>query len=178
MIIRGTTRIVWLIPRLGIAIKFPIIHIKKFFESLFHYLTVCDQLDWFIKTSTEVQHSARFYLFKGLTDNWREGAFFLKKRKEIFLLPTFFSFFGLFNIVPLVNGLECGSDLEKSVWRALLSATKNEVMKDLHHFGEGHNFCFYKGHLRMSDYGSIRCQKIISDHFTALNELSKNFRAE
>lgn len=177
MIKKGTSRIVWLIPSMGLAIKFPIVRLKLFFLSFFHCLKKPDErLRFFLTYAVDIPYGARWYVLKGFSDNWREFVFFLKHREGDFLLPTFFSFFGLFNISPLVSGLDEKPELERKLWSKLLDITDHEVLKDGHHFSEGKNFCYYKKRLRMSDYGSAVTQKIILKHLDALNQLSKDFQ--
>jgi hypothetical protein len=99
------------------------------------------------------------WLFGGIMANWREFVFF-HKTKHPFLLPTRFSFFGLFNIQTA--GEPC---LIKYVdlWCQLYELTDGKVFADSHHFENPNNFCFNGGVLRMLDYGSKRTHKVIAD---------------
>lgn len=164
---RGTTRVVWVFPQFGFAIKFPVFFFKNFFKSLWHFRRKWKYLYKFFTYESEVHHSARFCMFKGLLDNWREFIFFISNSKQPFLLPTYFSFFGIFTVSAV--GKEIPDEIR--LYSFIYNATDGDSGKDGHHFAENNNFCFFKGYIRMRDYGSKRTQEIIAKHWENLNSL-------
>ncbi|OGH83709.1 MAG: hypothetical protein A2261_00960 [Candidatus Magasanikbacteria bacterium RIFOXYA2_FULL_44_8] len=91
----GTTRVVVLLPILGIVIKFPIIRI---WGSIRLAKIAVRALRMKIPRTRQVLLPCiKDSLFLGIANNWREFWFYLRNRHPI-LKPTFFSFFGLFNI--------------------------------------------------------------------------------
>jgi hypothetical protein len=163
---KGQTRTVWVFPQLGFAIKFPVFFFRFFFKTLWIEREWKYLKEWLMWEDC-VWHSARFYLLKGLLDNWREFLFFVWHRDEPFLFPTYFSFFGLFNITPL--GEEIPEEVD--LWHFIYKATGGQALRDSHHFTENANFCFYEGHIRIRDYGAKRTQGIITEFREKFNSL-------
>ncbi len=192
MLKKGTTRIVLLLPKLGIVVKFPKFRIKIFVEDFFRMVLILYKF-FFDKNLTEGQknavinmlnlyfcghtyqpYSGAWYLFIGIRENWRELVFFRANKENSFLLPTFFSFFGLFNICPFVDTLE--NNFDSVIQKELFYTVEGyKIFNDGHHFDEGKNFCFYNGTLRIIDYGGYKTEIIISEHLSQLDELSKKF---
>src|SRR5665213_2479302 len=185
---KGSSRIVILIPFFGIAIKFPIIYPRAFFKSLYRvcfgdFSKKAELRRYFVKLicnmrDTDEQFSGGWYLFRGISDNWTEFLFLFKNRKSAFLMPTYFSLFGLINICPLGEEFENGLEYEnaKRLWVELYTVTNGDVLKEGHHFEETKNFCIYKGVLKMCDYGGIGVRQVISHHILALDDLSRRFQ--
>lgn len=167
---KGSTRVVWVFPRLCFAIKFPLIHLKRLLRE-YYMRDPAELLQWFQDYSVECMLTPKWYLFKGLRDNWMEFVFFVRHWRTPFLFPTYFSFFGLFNITPF--GEEVPED--DKYWSRMLDVTDEDVLNDNHHFSEDRNFCFYKGRWRMRDYGSRVTRELIVRHLKAFNLLSKEF---
>lgn len=156
---KGKDRLVSIFPALGIAIKFPIIRFLAVIRAS------CRQIrngDWKLlrkswSFSVKSQRGLKGVLLRGLLANWREYRFY-QRTKNPFLQPTYFSFYGLVNVQQV--GEPC-LIRDQDLWRQLLDLTMNEVWADAHHFSNPENFCFYKGKLRMHDYGSSACQTVI-----------------
>jgi hypothetical protein len=92
--------------------------------------------------------------------NWREYTFFLKTR-DPFLQPTYFSFFGLFNIAKYGQPVKLNEGELRKRMIGLFSAVVYE--EDWHHFKNRSNFCeSRKGDLRTVDYGSTVTQQVIT----------------
>ena len=100
------------------------------------------------------------YLFQGLFDNLSEFVFYLSHFNNEFLVPTYFSLFGLVNIQPLQKNV---CDIDKDVWYHLI---KNSSQKEIwdsskHTFSTASNFSIDKnGKLKVMDYASAGVQKM------------------
>lgn len=155
---KGQDRIVLIIPKLNIVIKFPIIHLIEAIK----YVSRNDLNQWLeIEFHTPIDRpifSLHRFLFRGIVINWREFIFYLKTRNP-FTQPTLFSFFGIFNIQ--LYGQLCKLEY-RNVWCQFRKLTNDEILKDSHHFGNPNNFCINGGKLRIVDYGSRNTQLIIS----------------
>ena len=157
---KGHYRIVLVLPFLGIAIKFPIVHVLGTMKTVFF---LAKEMKW--KTirmlfTFKSDLGFRKRLFGGILDNWREFTFFLKTRHP-FLQPTYFSFFGLFNVQKVSE--QC--DIKYvDLWCQLYELTNGRVWDDSHHFENPDNFCFRDGKLRMLDYGSSRTHRVVIEY--------------
>lgn len=96
-------------------------------------------------------------LFRGIISNWLEFVFYLK-HKHPFLIPTYFSLFGLVNIQP---AREKAPITMNQLWVTLHKMTNGAVEKDDHVFAGRTNFCNDNGKLRMMDYGSRKTQEVL-----------------
>ncbi len=161
----GTGRMVWVFP--WFAVKFPRVELKKFCWLLWKHRNK-QTLFKTILTSSNPSFPYSFYYLvsKGYLDNWREFIYFLKNRKSRFLFPTYFSFFGMFNITPI------GEENKKVLLWKFKGYVTNLDKHDLHHFAYPENFSKYKGRICMWDYGTHETQKIISEHHEAFNRFS------
>src|ERR1035437_6041153 len=134
---RGSWRIVVLIPKLGVAIKFPKIRID----------TVTTEIKWMVKEKrwkflwlfcTDQANrpmSMQWWFLHGIMTNWSEYRFW-RKTKNLFLWPTRFSFFGLFNIQRLGKQVLLSNE---DVWEKFTNITE-EVCIDKHCFRNRDNF--------------------------------------
>jgi len=159
-ICKGRKRFVLVFPTIGIAIKLPIIiwasnNLKRLVKLAFgRKVSFVEKLD------------CSFYLlFRGITDNWNEFQFYLRTRHP-FVIPTYFSFFGLLNIQ------RAGEKLNKVTQENLIPQLFRLAVKysgwvgsvltgDGHHWETPANFCFWQGKLRILDYGSQHTQELI-----------------
>ena len=165
-IAKGKWRIVFVFPWFGIVIKIPVI---RFYEGIKPFLK---PKEWkrlkgrtvLLKLMIKYR---RPFLFGGLVNNWNEFWFYLKTRNP-FLQPTYFSFFGLFNIQRY--GEPCNLPII-DLWKCLYKITNGEVFEDSHTFGDPNNFCFYNGKLRIVDYGSRRTHPVIRRYGKRIIEL-------
>ena len=144
---KGTDRIVVAFPLLGIVVKIPIIHFIRLFSVL---TTEKGEFPLYWKYW-------KMKIFSGLISNWNEFRFYWRTRNP-FLQPTYFSIFGLLNIQRY--GEPCNLQIV-DLWCQLHELTDGSVFDDSHHFANPNNFCFYKGKLRISDYGSQRSHRVI-----------------
>ncbi|MCU0679191.1 MAG: hypothetical protein MUC28_01950 [Planctomycetes bacterium] len=105
--------------------------------------------------------------------NWSEFTFCLKN-KTPFLLRTYFSFFGIFNIQIQKFG-ESIEMREGAMFVQFNLLTNQDVwhLADEHTFANKENFCKSDGHIRIRDYGGKNTQAIIQKYG---NKIYENFR--
>jgi len=158
----GQRRVVIIISVLGVVIKLPIIHLLRDIGMVCKHI-----VHWRIGaiiSECAMPIDCRFgyknHLFGGIVDNWREFVFF-RKTKHPFLLPTYFSFFGLLNIQRA--GEPCQLK-DVDLWCQLYELTDGKVFDDSHHFENPANFVLEGRRLRMIDYGSIRTHGVITQY--------------
>ena len=148
-------------PRLNIAIKLPRIYLRNGFGTIVTYLRARRPMVFYKKEifSWTVYHDAtiKSWSFRGIVDNRHEYVFY-QKTKNPFLLPTYFSFFGLFNIQKLGNELKIDSI---DLWCQLYEITEGLVFKCSHHFTFAGNFSLKNGKIQILDYGDPRVQEVI-----------------
>lgn len=158
----GTTRVVFVIPCLGIAIKIAKINLFKGFNSLFinpwHYqgFKNCwsSFLDQFRFTCSELC-TFRYYWFRGINANWQELIFY-QKTKHPLLQPTYFTFFGLANIQKIARTPLTTKSDSYYQFTAL-----SEIAKGEHVFQNPENFCLENGQLRFLDYADPATREAI-----------------
>ena len=92
-------------------------------------------------------------LFAGIMANHQERKFW-KETKNPFVMPTHFSFFGLFNIQK--RGAEIEFWDSRDVWHYVIvsSYDENQPWCDNHTLCEIYNFCIDNGKLKLVDYGN------------------------
>ncbi len=97
------------------------------------------------------------WLLKGIIENWEEFTFCIL-RKELFVMPTYFSFFGLLNIQKRGSSSEVNyRDLDR-----LFLPILGKKIYSTHHWSNSDNFVLDEfGHIRMCDYGSTETKKEI-----------------
>lgn len=156
----GETRIVVLLPLLGLAIKFPKIHPFKAF-GLFRQLMKRDNrwelLRKYWKFPPRAVGAFKYLLTRGILCNWQEFKFYSQTRNPL-LHPTYFSLFGLLNIQAI--GQPCGLK-DVDLWCQLYELTEGKVFEDSHCFANPRNFCLSSGKLKITDYGSEGSQNVI-----------------
>ena len=86
--------------------------------------------------------------FGGIISNWQEYRFYRQTKLPI-LMPTYFSFFGIFNIQKRGQILDMSYG---DLWHQPYNLTNGEVFDDSHAFGNHKNFCIESGKLVMIDY--------------------------
>ncbi len=109
-------------------------------------------------------------MFGGFMANWNEFIFFVKTRNK-FLLPTYFSFFGLINIQKKGNVLNW-KDGDFFVFLQNNSKIKDQIFVDAHSFDNPQNFYLDNGKLKMIDYGSRHCRSFILENW---EQIQNNF---
>lgn len=156
---KGQNRAVWLLPELGIVVKFPIVYFRPVFAAL---TTDLWRFGWkgfkaYWDTPLEAYGGFRSWLFKGLAANWMEFWLYTKTHNP-FLQPTYFSLLGLVNVQRYGNPCPLK---HVDLWCQLHELTNGQVWDDGHHFSNTQNFTFDGGVLRMLDYGSSRTRKVV-----------------
>ncbi len=156
----GKNRLVFVFPRLGLAVKFPMIHLVRATQQLFTY-------GWQrLPYPGDVYKSLTEHLFKGMGDNLREWRFYLQTRHP-FCQPTYFSFFGLVNLQRAA--VTCQMPIEE-FWSQMHRVTGSEAFTDAHHFANPANFCHDQNkRLMIVDYGHLKTQKIVRKLGTSLH---------
>ena len=167
-IMKGKWRIVFLFPKQRIAIKIAKIHFLSVAREIFlgcfrDWRLAAYDIRWMFDSE-----DGRQYLCGGIRSNWNEFLFYLRSRNPL-LQPTYFSLLGLINIQQyakphLLQNVD--------VWCQLNQLVGNAVWDDGHHFADARNFCLVNNSLRMLDYGSRRCHRVIQVHG---EEIAKNF---
>lgn len=165
---KGTSRAVVLFPSVRLAIKFPLVHLRIVFRLL--YLESREE-DWQkIKRNwaypVGVRGGTKSLLFQGLVANWLEFRFWRQTRNP-FLQPTYFSFFGLFNVQRADDPCNLGVN---DLWYQIYDFIGNDIADDGHHFANASNFGFRDKRLKMVDYGSRETQKIVARHGASIAE--------
>lgn len=168
---KGSDRIVFTFPKQGFVVK--VARIKVFSAVYFLFLELF-QRNWKslrmrLRHPMRMPHSIPGAVLRGLSANWKEFTFYTKTRDEI-LQPTYFSFFGFFNIAKYDD--PCGK--ESDPYRQLNKILGIDALaRDQHHFGNPKNFCIVQGKLKMLDYGSKETQVILKKYS---KKISAEFR--
>lgn len=159
---QGRNRFVVIVPRLGIAIKFAKINVFKALKKLLLNPLKAEKGRKLARLKFQLFNSDfqafknfRYYLFRGIRNNLNERKFYQQTKHPI-LQPTYFSFFGLFNIqkaskVPLKNG-------EGSCWQFFVLV---KINNGYHTFQNPDNFCLEKNRIAILDYGDLNVQKTL-----------------
>lgn len=95
-------------------------------------------------------------LFSGIMTNFYENKIY-KRTKSKFLMPTYFSFFGLINIQKA--GFKTSIKKPENLWCQFFYITKTNLWKygfNKHHFANPDNFCKLNKKLVVVDYGDKR----------------------
>ncbi len=156
----GTTRIVILIPLLCLVVKIPIIRFFMLFKDLMYSIISPYPKKWkyFWIPPTACPFGLRCYIIAGIVANWSEYRFY-RKTKNPFLWPTYFSFFGIFNIQKIGKKSDYSSN---KIWDILYTIAGNDLVADNHCFANRNNFCVDENNkLRLIDYASKGAQKVI-----------------
>lgn len=157
---RGRTRFVLAFPRLGFVIKFPIVKLTEVLSDIrinikrrsFGVIRI------FFKSKIDNDFGYKNKLFYGIWSNWLEFYLWVKTRNAL-LHPTYFSFFGLFNIQKYGKPLTYEEGDEVGMVVARLSNDENQFCG--HGFERPDNYTFVNGKLRMIDYGGRRLWPVI-----------------
>jgi hypothetical protein len=120
----------------------------------------------------EIYGTAALYFLGGIMANLQERRFY-RKTKNLFVMPTYFSFFGLFNIQKRGQRIDFWDD--NDVWFYLCKNSQNQhqIFCDAHTFFDINNFCLDDGFLKIVDYGNRHIEP-----FLEINgeNLFKNFK--
>ena len=167
---KGETRIVVLLPLLGLAIKFPRIRPMQAFSLLRRVMKMKNR--WkYVKLYWQVSPKAvmgfKSLLFRGIVANWKEFLFY-RQTKNRFLNPTQLSVFGMINIQPIGKPILMRYyDLRHQ----LDNLTKEKTYLDPHCFSNTRNFCDCAGKLKITDYGSDGAQAVVREYGEKIYQL-------
>jgi hypothetical protein len=115
-------------------------YIIKTSKTLFLELVPCKQYEIL---------SLPYLLFGGIMANWNEYVFY-KQTKNVFVMPTYFSLFGLVNIQK--RGYEIVFWQEKDVWMYICDNSLNQQQPfcHSHSFNQVENFCLDNGNMTVT----------------------------
>ncbi len=155
-VVVGTTRIVFAIPCLGIAIK--VAKIQPFRAlSLCVWFAELQSWDKFLRLYLRGRTSLGlpYNIYAGIHANLVEAAAWKKYRhdKDCPFIRTYWSFLGLINVVPYRVSPQEDKD---KIWPRLLDEIPIKTLWREHHtFSEERNYTFEGPRLKLIDYGSV-----------------------
>lgn len=156
----GKARIVLLLPRLGVAVKFPrisILRVLKYLWSLRKKNTLKHSL-WFFTAPVTTWGGLRHSLFAGIVQNRSEYRFY-RDTQNAFAWPTTFSLWGLVNVQPL--GVLPPQKRERDIWMDVVNIAGADL-EDMHCFAYHGNYCLdAQGSLYLLDYASENSQVVL-----------------
>ena len=164
---KGTCRIVFVFPTLGIAVKIPIIRMGSALKDI-HYITKSN--DPLTRTYHQIMYkwdyfgSIKGFLFHGVFENLHEYLFYLFFKNRFPIQPTYFSFFGLCNVVKVGNPLSLSKIEFISWWGKIVDIVGIDIRKDLHNFECPENFTQNGNDLFFLDYGSEKIRNFLLSH--------------
>lgn len=165
---KGTWRIAILIPKLNIAIKLPRIYLKTAYKMALSRIKYkgFSRLMWkeIFEFGVYSPETILARLFKGIAENFGEFVFYLSTR-HVFLLPTYFSVFGLINVQKLAIEPKI-NDRDLLYQMATLTYDKANG----HHYRNPANFSYQNGKLQILDYGDPRVQRVVKEFGKILQE--------
>lgn len=160
----GKTSIVIVFPRLGFVLK--VARIDKFrIRRIFRYIRML-----FTEPKSK-NFSSKFAQLNFRLDNFAIGGIYAnirerrlwKRTKNPFLLPTWFSLFGVMNICPYAKNV-----LTREQYNSSKFPLQLDIFSELWSQVEGHtfaratNFCVDDlGKVKLIDYGFKHCEKVI-----------------
>lgn len=108
----------------------------------------------------------------GVRENWNEFKCW-KELKANFLVPTYFSLFGLLNIQQISKGKNITNEELTQIWIKIARKTEREILKtDYHTIANRENYHRYEGAgLKLLDYGGAR--KFINKWYKVFEEVLK-----
>lgn len=155
---KGKTRIAVIFE--NFVVKLPRIYFRQAFKKIWKSFRSGD-LAKCLGYGLEVYGSPKRLLFRGVWENWGEFRFYRLSRSR-FLMPTYFSLFGMLNIQKRGNKKAKIEDV--NLWCQLCEMTNNEVWADGHTFSNANNFCDDDGKLVMVDYGNARIHDVLNKY--------------
>lgn len=163
LIKKGSTRIVFLFPALGVVVKLPIVYVNSAYRSMkVILLRICKKQMSRTQIYSLIGHpdikiSIMGNLFGGIYNNLSEWTFFLRTRHG-FCYPTYFSFFGLCNIQKYGEQLK-----DDFVWADIFYEYVSPITQEMdrHHWATPSNFTRRGNKLYLLDYGSKRTREIL-----------------
>lgn len=173
---KGQDRFVLVLPKLGIAVKFPKIRLLNALSTIFNRIR-SGRLKLLLWTCSKWAPESQFVisgmLLRGIVANQRERRLW-KRTHNPFLQPTFFSLFGLFNIQQYGKPyLGHNTDL----WVQVRKITHEDAYRDAHQFSEPSNYCVVDGKLRILDYGGRESTWVVLEYGKKIvNEFDFEYR--
>ncbi|MEI8223823.1 MAG: hypothetical protein WCG20_01730 [bacterium] len=177
----GNTRHAVLIHPFGICIKFPKINLFEGLRKLFKIIQLLFEifvvktkkqweLEWYVKWiifghyEQVVVKPVSYCWMRGIMANGNEFYYYVTNSSNPLLIPTYFSFFGLINIQPIVNPMTTHRyDLFSLFWRS--TEIPNEMMGCDSHAWESQNFTQHQdGTIALYDYASTRAWPIVKKY--------------
>ncbi|MEI6836011.1 MAG: hypothetical protein WCK59_04220 [Candidatus Falkowbacteria bacterium] len=119
-------------------------HIQKESEELGLELIPCKSYEIF---------SIKYLMFSGIMANWNEYLFY-RETKNLFVLPTYLSIFGLINFQKRGKEIYFWNSDEIREYICINSVDEDQIFCDSHTFAKKENFCLDGDKLKMLDYGS------------------------
>jgi hypothetical protein len=161
---KGLDRIVIVIPQVNLVVKLAKINLWSAFKPIFFRFGLNKNSWFYIRKYIAFPYyydlSFQGFLLRGLCANWQEFRLY-KRLKSPLLVPTYFSLFGLINIQRYMTIFELD---HVDLWCQLYEMTNGQVFDHSHHFANPANFALEAGKLRMIDYGSRKCEKVITEY--------------
>jgi hypothetical protein len=147
----GSTRAVFIFN--SFVLKFPIVRLHLALRQFWHLLRDGGLREHWQRWTSRNMGTLPFILFSSTIINWQEYCFWHTTKMPI-LAPTYFSFFGLFNIQQRVKPVE----QEEYYGRLDSAEIKSADCRGtaLHEFMSEENFGWLEDRLVMVDYGSHR----------------------
>lgn len=164
---KGTCRIVFVFPALGIGVKIPIIQIGFALKGI-HYITKSN--DPLTRAYHQIIYkwdcfcSIKGFLLHGVFENLHEYLFYLFFKKRFPIQPTYFSFFGLCNVVKAGNPISLSEIEFTSWWKKVVDIVGRDIQKDPHNFECSENFTRHGNDLFFLDYGSEKTRDFLLSH--------------
>ena len=155
-------------PRLGIVIKMPIIYFRSGLKTIYYELKHRRFKKHCLEYTVDHWGSMQMLLFKGIVENWNEFTFCASERNPAYLVPTYFSMFGLLNIQKIASPMS-GSNNVLWLWFTTI-ISQEELFKDSHHFVNPENFSYQNDKFQIIDYGTSRARGVLRKYGTTLHE--------
>ncbi len=175
----STTRSVILVHPLKIALKFPRFDFWSGMKTIFKWVNYSYyvyirrdklqmknlryELKWGVGGPVDIQYSLSYRWFRGIMANINEMRFCWGNIRNPFMIPTYFSFFGLMNIQPLIVPIpELGCKLHE---KFIMIIDQHTEMFEDNHAWEDRNFTIRKdGTVAVYDYGSSRAFPMVKKY--------------
>ena len=125
-----------------------------------------------LKYHIDAPGTFKYLLLRGIQENRRE--YRLSQRLQGLVVPTRFSFLGIFNIQATAKPHNL---TVKELYDGVVKKLGSNIWKDNHLFTDVNNFGIYKGQLKLIDYGGIKSEEFLLEYRRligeSLDELSK-----
>lgn len=167
-VIKGKSRVVWVLPCLGLVVKWPVIQWRKVCWGISRTFNSCpgNRIKGILNSFRKEREDYQEFFLSGFVRNWQEFRFWHKTRHP-FIAPTYFSFFGLFNLQKFAE--RCPMDID-ALWRLAFMASHCEILEDGHHFENPTNFGSIDKSVYLLDYGESVTQEIITEYGLAIKK--------